>query len=266
MRLLTHVLLNLTHFLQSWITPLNNTLSLSPHLTLTPTPTPTPTSTRSGVLNNFLPDVYVYTDHNKGAAAGASPGFGISLVATSTSGCFYGAQRCTGHARGTNDALAETASGRHAPVPVPEDVGRAVAAQLLDEIERGGCVDANVQPLIFTLMALGPEYVSRVPAGALSPAGIETLRLLRTFFGITFKLKPEAQKAAPTQVLLEPEVPTKGGKSGGGEKRGRSDAPAPLLVPRALMSAKDSAGGHSGNTILLSCLGIGFKNHAKRVT
>lgn len=155
-------------------------------------------------------------------------------------------------------------------MPVPEDLGRAVAAQLLDEIERGGCIDALVQPLVFTLMALCPSDVSRVRAGALSPPGIETLRLLRTFFGITFKLKPEAQKAAPVQVAGEGEPEGRRIKDSGApapaEKRGRSDAPAPLVVPRALMSAKDSAGGHSGNTILLSCLGVGFKNHAKKVT
>jgi hypothetical protein len=208
--------------------------------------------------------VYIYTDHSKGAAAGTSPGFGISLIASSTAGCFYGAQRCTGFARGTSEALAEAATGRPARVPMPEELGKAVAAQLLDSIERGGCIDALVQPLVFSLMALSPEDVSRVRAGALAPAGIETLRLLRTFFGITFKLKPEAQKDAPTQQAVLDTKPSKAGD--GDKKRGRSDEPEAVIVPRALMSAKDSAGGHSANTVLVSCLGTGFKNYAKKVT
>lgn len=38
---------------------------------------------------NFLPDVYINTDHCRGAAAGKCPGFGISLVAETDSGSYY---------------------------------------------------------------------------------------------------------------------------------------------------------------------------------
>lgn len=38
---------------------------------------------------NFLPDVYINTDQCKGASAGKSPGFGISLTAETNSGTFY---------------------------------------------------------------------------------------------------------------------------------------------------------------------------------
>lgn len=45
-----------------------------------------------GVLNDFLPDVYIFTDHHPGDARNGqkgktSPGFGLSLVAETTSGC-----------------------------------------------------------------------------------------------------------------------------------------------------------------------------------
>jgi RNA 3'-terminal phosphate cyclase-like protein len=203
--------------------------------------------------------VYVYTDHLKGVASGLSPGFGIQLIASSTSGCLYGSQRCSGVARGTAEALADAATGAGAaPVPLPEDLGRAAAAQLLDEIARGGCVDTIVQPLVFTLMALCPEDVSRVRVGQIGPNGVETLRLLRDFFSVTFKLKPEAQAAVPSQAL-----------PAAGEKRDRDEpgaAGGAGLVPRALMTSKQSAGGHSGNTVLVSCLGTGFRNVSKKVT
>mmetsp|Transcript_41419 Transcript_41419/g.132298 ORF Transcript_41419/g.132298 Transcript_41419/m.132298 type:complete len:259 (+) Transcript_41419:173-949(+) len=39
-----------------------------------------------GILNKLLPDVYIFTDHVSGAEAGLSPGFGLSLVAETTSG------------------------------------------------------------------------------------------------------------------------------------------------------------------------------------
>ena len=49
-----------------------------------------------GVLNKVLPDVYIYTDHQKGASAGASPGYGVTLVAETTNGGLFGAEACGG--------------------------------------------------------------------------------------------------------------------------------------------------------------------------
>lgn len=43
------------------------------------------------VLNQLLADVYIFTDAAAGAAAGASPGYGITLVAETTSGCLLSA-------------------------------------------------------------------------------------------------------------------------------------------------------------------------------
>eukprot|EP01051_Picozoa_sp_SAG22_P019037 SAG22_NODE_3388_length_1740_cov_1.008531_3_plen_134_part_01 len=40
-----------------------------------------------GVLNSFIPDVYIYTDHYRGPDSGNSPGYGLSLVAETTTGC-----------------------------------------------------------------------------------------------------------------------------------------------------------------------------------
>ena len=37
-----------------------------------------------GVLNALLADVYIFTDHMSGAAAGFSPGYGLTLVAETT--------------------------------------------------------------------------------------------------------------------------------------------------------------------------------------
>ena len=38
-----------------------------------------------GVLNALLADVFVFTDHMSGGEAGASPGYGVMLVAETTS-------------------------------------------------------------------------------------------------------------------------------------------------------------------------------------
>ena len=44
-------------------------------------------------LNKFIPDVYIYTDHYKGQESGLSPGYGVSLVAETTDGCVFSAER-----------------------------------------------------------------------------------------------------------------------------------------------------------------------------
>lgn len=51
-----------------------------------------------GVLNALLADVYIFTDHRAGPEGGLSPGYGISLVAETTSGCFLTAEVAKGRA------------------------------------------------------------------------------------------------------------------------------------------------------------------------
>ncbi len=121
-------------------------------------------------LNALLPDVYVYTDHYRGADAGASPGFGLTLVAETTAGCLFSAE-----------AAAQ-------PGEAPEAVGARATHALLDEIARRGCVDAPHQAPTLLYMALGAEDVSKVRLGPLAPLAVAFLRDLRAFFGVTFKV------------------------------------------------------------------------------
>ena len=144
-----------------------------------------------GVLNAFIPDVYIFTDHHVGPEAGNSPGYGITLVAETTTGCVLGADAastaCTSAmSEASNLDWAKDAEGR-----VPEDVGRRVAEALVAEIQRGGVVDSSHQSLALILLAIGPEQVSRVRLGQLTPRAVETLRVLRAFFGVTFHVTPE---------------------------------------------------------------------------
>ncbi|KAJ1207070.1 hypothetical protein NDU88_002462 [Pleurodeles waltl] len=129
-----------------------------------------------GILNKFIPDIYIYTDHLKGANSGKSPGFGLSLVAETTDGCFLSAE------------LASSPQGQGPPV-LPEDLGTNCAKLLLEEIYRGGCVDSVNQSLVLLFMTLGQQDVSKVLLGPLSPYTIEFLRHLRSFFQIMFKIE-----------------------------------------------------------------------------
>lgn len=127
------------------------------------------------LLNHFIPDVYIYTDHYKGAESGKSPGFALSLVAESTTGVFTSAEM-----------VAEAGT-------LPEDLGKLAAKSLFEEIARGGCVDTQNQVITLLFMALGTEDVSKVRIGKLSPYAIQFLRHMRDFLGITFKIKTDTE-------------------------------------------------------------------------
>ncbi len=126
------------------------------------------------VLNHFLPDVWVYTDVHKGRTSGGSPGFGLALVGETTSGALLSAEMAG------------------SPSVLPEEVGVSVADALLEEVGACGAVDSSHQPLLLTLMCLGPEDVSRVRLGReLTPQAVDTLRLLRDFVGVAFTIDPD---------------------------------------------------------------------------
>ena len=55
-----------------------------------------------GLLLQFLPDIYIYTDHVTGANSGKSPGFGLTLTAETTTGVMLSAEvSSSGHTRRT---------------------------------------------------------------------------------------------------------------------------------------------------------------------
>ncbi|XP_072904437.1 RNA 3'-terminal phosphate cyclase-like protein isoform X2 [Hemitrygon akajei] len=143
------------------------------------------------ILNKFIPDIYIYTDHMKGANSGKSPGFGLSLVAETTNGTVLSAE------------LVSNPSGQGSPV-LPEDLGKNCAKLLLEEIYRGGCVGSINQSLALLYMTLGQQDVSKLQIGPLSPYTIEFLRHLKSFFQIMFKIEtqPMEERKGGEKVLM----------------------------------------------------------------
>lgn len=146
-----------------------------------------------GILLDFLPDIYIHTDHTGGGgakgAAARSPGFGICLVAETTEGAVLCA-----------DAMSEP-PGPEGP-SIPEEVGERGARTLLREIYRGGCVDSINQGLAAVCMCLGPPDVSKCLVGPLTPYTIQMLRHLRRFFGVTFKVDGNCPGIGAPKVQL----------------------------------------------------------------
>lgn len=141
-----------------------------------------------GVFNRLIPDVHIFTDHKTGPQSGRSPGYGISLVAETTSGCLISADTAVCYARGDDNM--DDSEEKPELVP-PEELGVQIASLLLGEIEQGGVVDSSHQGLLFILCALCPQDVSKIRVGKLTPYSIETLRHIKDFLGVTFIIKPD---------------------------------------------------------------------------
>jgi RNA 3'-terminal phosphate cyclase-like protein len=128
-----------------------------------------------GVLNQFVPDIYIFSDMSSASLVSAPErdnpsakkkvglGFGMSLVAESAGGGLYSAD------------YASPPEGGQAP----EDIGKMCALQLLESIERGGCVSLEAVSTVITLMAMGSEDVGRVHLGRGVLANEHTIQLAR---------------------------------------------------------------------------------------
>ncbi|KMZ63506.1 putative RNA 3' terminal phosphate cyclase [Zostera marina] len=145
-----------------------------------------------GIFNNFIPDVFIHTDHRSGPAAGRSPGYGISITAETTSGCFISADAIV-----SRGAKLDNFEEEEDKMP-PETFGIHIASILLGEIEQGGVVDSMHQGLLFLLCALCPQDVSKVRVGKLTPYAIDTLRNIRDFLGVKFIIEPDP----PTNTVI----------------------------------------------------------------
>lgn len=102
------------------------------------------------LLSDFCDDVYIHTDEFKKSDSGPSSGYGLILVAETTSGCFLSSERMA------------------KPKEVPEDVSKDAVEIFLLEVLKGGCVDSFNQSIAIFLMALSEEAISTLRIGSLS--------------------------------------------------------------------------------------------------
>ncbi|CCM04588.1 uncharacterized protein FIBRA_06769 [Fibroporia radiculosa] len=124
------------------------------------------------VLNRYIPDIYLYSDVYKGEDSGKSPGYGLSLLAETTTGALHSAE-----------AISQ-------PGVAPEDIALQASRALLSEVRHGGCVDRAHQMLVLLMMVLGSEDVGRCRMGEPTERTIQFLRDVQTCFGTTFKIVP----------------------------------------------------------------------------
>jgi len=137
-----------------------------------------------GLLHRLLPDVWIHTDTHsskkgKQGGCGPSPGLSVCLASESNTGIVMATETCLDASKDGRGAL------------LPEDLGVRVAAMLLDEIRKGGCIDTGAQSIALLFMCLGPEDVSRIRVGTLSQYSIVSLRLFKEAFDVEFKVKAD---------------------------------------------------------------------------
>ncbi|GAA5939502.1 hypothetical protein JCM3775_004841 [Rhodotorula graminis] len=191
------------------------------------------------VLNRYIPDIYIYTDVYRGEDSGKSPGYAITLLASSTSHVLHSAEATSCPPPPSSSTSSGTAEPAHPPVP--EDLGIAAARLLLDEVRRGGCVDRGWEWLVTTMLVLGGEDVGRVVvAGPFEAFLIEHLRDLKAFFGTTFKIKDAVRTAAAA-----------GGATEGADEDEDAEMASVAKAPPP-------------EEYVLSCVGTGYVNTAKR--
>lgn len=133
-------------------------------------------------------DTHIYTDVAQGKESGASPGFGVTLVAETKDGWSYGVESVA------------------RPGDQPEDIGAQAAAKLLEELEVGGAVARGAAlQIAIVLMVLGKEDIGRIILGraAIDAKFIRLLRTIKEFFGIEAIIKDEDPESNEILCLIK---------------------------------------------------------------
>ena len=107
------------------------------------------------VFNDYIPDVWIYSEYSKGAKASRDPGYGLCVHAESTAENLVCVDKCFDH---FGDV--ETNS--------PEEIGRIAALRLVDEVMNCGVVDTSFQSFVLFLMVLAGPKPSQVKLGRIS--------------------------------------------------------------------------------------------------
>jgi len=126
------------------------------------------------VFNDYIPDVWIHTDHFKKDKAGDQPGYALSLVAETTTGM----------------VLTKDYNFNNQDFKLPEDLGKRVALALLDEIFSGSAVDSANQPFALLLMALtSADNISSIKIGRITQQSIAMLKHIKAFLNVQFKIE-----------------------------------------------------------------------------
>ena len=131
------------------------------------------------VLNDFLPDVWVYTELVKN---GPSLYYGLTLYSNTYQGSSMSFD---------SDPNFSSLNLKKENRPTPEEIGKLAALRLLDEIHCSSSrISSTHVPFLLTLMALSDSSsISKIVIGRLSSFAVNQLRLIKLFFGVQFQFE-----------------------------------------------------------------------------
>ena len=129
-----------------------------------------------GVLNNFIPDVWIAVDNYKDKELDKiSPGYGLSITAETKEGFALS----TDLMNDKND-LTKNAN----------DISKECSLKFLNDIYKSGCTNAHNQGIFLFLMALSEKnYVSYMKIGKISEHTKQVLRLIYKLLGVKFNIR-----------------------------------------------------------------------------
>jgi RNA 3'-terminal phosphate cyclase-like protein len=191
------------------------------------------------VLNDYIPDVWIHTDHYKKGLAGDQPGYALSLVAETTTGML----------------LTKDYNFNSRDFKLPEDLGKRVALALLDEIFSGSAVDSANQPFALLMMSLGAaDNISQIKIGRITQQSVEMLKNIKKFLNVQFKIEE-----------VEDDVYSESSEGEEEEKEGEEDSEeGEEGYKRKEEEEVEKKGAEFPKSFIFSCIGIGLTNIARK--
>ena len=129
-----------------------------------------------GVLNNFLPDVWIAVDNFKDKDLDKiSPGYGISITAETKEGFALSTDLMNDKEDLTKNA---------------NDISKECSMKFLNDIYKSGCTNCHNQGLFLFLMALSEKnYVSYMKIGKITEHTKQILKLIYKLFGVKYNIR-----------------------------------------------------------------------------
>ena len=194
-----------------------------------------------GVLNNFLPDVWIAVDNFKDKDLDKiSPGYGISITAETKEGFALSTDLMNDKEDLTKNA---------------NDISKECSIKFLNDIYKSGCTNCHNQGLFLFLMALSEKnYVSYMKVGKLSEHTKQILKFIYKLLGVKFNIREcdeydkeesEDENNAEEEDESENENEEEESDNGFDDKKFNEEIPIPY------------------KQFMFSCVGIGLKNVAR---
>ena len=193
-----------------------------------------------GVLNNFLPDVWIAVDNYKSKDLDKiSPGYGISLTAETKEGFALSTDMIN-----DNDNLRMNAN----------DLSKECTLKFLNDIYKSGCINCNNQSIFLFLMALSEKnYVSYMKVGKISEQTREVLRFIYKYLGVKFNIREcDDYDNDESEIIEENEENEEGGEESDEEDKDID-----------LKKFEEDEQPIQYKQYMFSCVGIGLKNVAR---